>query len=158
MKILVVSDTHRNFSALKKVLDREPDFDTLIHLGDGEKEFFDIQTLYPDKAMIYVRGNCDYGQHEQVHVAKFGDVRIFCCHGNDFGVKYGRELLAATASRNNCNIALYGHTHLYKTEVIDGVLVLNPGSPSEPRGGNPPTFAVLEIGETGEIKTNFVEL
>ena len=36
MKILIVSDTHRKNENLKKVLDREPPFDMMIHLGDAE--------------------------------------------------------------------------------------------------------------------------
>lgn len=158
MKILVVSDTHRNFLALKKVLDENPDFDALIHLGDGENEFEDIRSLYPDKAMIYVAGNCDYGQHERVHVAKFGDVRIFCCHGHEFSVNLGRENLAATAKKNHCSIALYGHTHVPRTELLSGVMVMNPGSLDSPRNQSKPSYIVLELAPSGEIKTNLVEL
>lgn len=157
MKILVVSDTHRNFLALKKVLDKNPDFDALIHLGDGEQEFEDVQALYPDKAMIYVAGNCDYGQHERVHVANFGGVRIFCCHGHAFSVNLGRENLAATAKKNQCSIALYGHTHVPRTEILSGVLVMNPGSLDSPRNQSKRSYIVLELTESGEIKPNFVE-
>ncbi len=158
MKILVVSDTHKNFQALKAVVDKNSDFDVLIHLGDGEQEFQDIQTLYPEKAMIYVAGNCDFGQHEQVHVAKFGEVRIFCCHGHTLSVNYGLENLVATAKKNHCSIALYGHTHIPRTELIDGVMVMNPGSPDSPRGHNKPSFGVIEIKPTGEIGMNIIEL
>ncbi len=158
MKILVVSDTHRNFNALKAVTEKCPDFDTLIHLGDGEKEFEDISALFPEKGMIYVKGNCDYGQHEQVHIAKFGSVRIFCSHGHTFGVKYGLQEYAAAAKENRCNVALYGHTHICRTEFVDGVFMMNPGSPCEPRGGNPPTFGVINVEPAGEIKMEIIPL
>ena len=156
MKILVVSDTHKNCQALKAVVDKIPDFDILIHLGDGEHEFHDIQKLYPDKGMIYVAGNCDFGQHETVHVAKIGGVRIFCCHGHTLSVHDGLENLVATAKQNHCNIALFGHTHLHRTEVIDGVMVMNPGSLDSPRGRNKPTFGIITIEPTGEIKMNII--
>lgn len=158
MKILVVSDTHKNFQALKAVVDKNSDFDVLIHLGDGEQEFDDIQTLYPEKAMIYVAGNCDFGQHERVHVAKFGEVRIFCCHGHTLSVHDGLENLVATAKKNHCSIALYGHTHIPRTELIGGVMVMNPGSPTSPRGHNKPSFGVIEIKPTGEIGMDIIEL
>lgn len=157
MKILVVSDTHKNFRALKDVVDKV-DFDILIHLGDGEREFDDIQSLFPEKAMIYVAGNCDFDRHETVHVAKIGDVRIFCCHGHTLGVNGGIEHLAATAKQNMCNIALYGHTHIHRTEVIGGVLVMNPGSLDSPRGGNKPSYGIITIEQNGEIKMNIVEV
>ena len=158
MKILVVSDTHKNFHALKNILDKNTDFDVLIHLGDGEQEFQDIQALYPDKAMIYVAGNCDFGQHERVHVAKFGEVRIFCCHGHTLSVNSGLENLVATAKKNLCNIALYGHTHIHRAELIDGVMVMNPGSPDSPRCRNKPSFGVIEIKANGEIGMDIIEL
>ena len=156
MKILVVSDTHRNFAVLNETVKKNLDSDLIIHLGDGEHEFHDIQKLHPDKGMIYVGGNCDFGQHETVHVAKIGGVRIFCCHGHTLHVHDGLENLVATAKQNHCNIALFGHTHLYRTEVIDGVMVMNPGSLDSPRGRNKPTFGIITIEPTGEIKMNII--
>ena len=68
----------------------------------------------------------------------------------------GLENLVATAKQNHCNIALFGHTHLYLTEVIDGVMVMNPGSLDSPRGRNKPTFGIITIEPTGEIKMNII--
>ena len=47
---------------------------------------------------------------------------------------------------------LYGHTHLLRAErlAVEGVgqiTVLNPGSVSLPKGGNPATYGILEDGE-----------
>ena len=40
---------------------------------------------------------------------------------------------------------LYGHTHIWKLEKnFKGVLLVNPGSTSLPKGGNPPTFGLYE--------------
>ena len=60
MKILVVSDTHRNFAVLDDIVNENLDADLIIHLGDGENEARDIHNLHPEKPMIYVAGNCDY--------------------------------------------------------------------------------------------------
>lgn len=38
MKILVVSDTHRNFAVLDDIVNENLDADLIIHLGDGENE------------------------------------------------------------------------------------------------------------------------
>ena len=158
MKILVVADTHKNFEVLDLCVKKNPDADMIIHLGDGEHEFNDIRSKYPQTAMIYVRGNCDFGNHNEVHVAKAGGYRIFCCHGHTLGVHDGLGDLVATAKKNKCSIALYGHTHLYKTEVIDGVFVMNPGSLDSPRNHNKPTFGVIELDEDGKIKMNILAM
>lgn len=47
MKILVVSDTHRNFAVLDDIVNENLDADLIIHLGDGENEARDIHNLHP---------------------------------------------------------------------------------------------------------------
>lgn len=158
MKILVVADTHKNFEVLDLCVKKNPDADMIIHLGDGEHEFDDIRRMYPQKAMIYVGGNTDFGTHKQTHVATVGDYKIFCCHGHTMGVHEGLSMLVAAAKNSGCSVALYGHTHLYKTEVIDGVFVMNPGSLDTPRNRNKPTFGLIDISEDGKIKMNIVAL
>ena len=158
MKILVVADTHKNFKALDLCVKKNQDADIIIHLGDGEHEFADIRAMYPQKAMIYVGGNCDFGNHKLTHVAKVDGYKIFCCHGHTFGVHDGLEYLAATAKKNDCKIALYGHTHLYKTEQVNGVFVMNPGSLDSPRNHNKPTFGIIELSPEGKIKMNIMAM
>ena len=68
MKILVVSDTHRNFAVLDDIVNENLDADLIIHLGDGENEARDIHNLHPEKPMIYVAGNCDYGMHRSKEI------------------------------------------------------------------------------------------
>lgn len=156
MKIIVVSDTHRDFNALKKIVDENGDADMLIHLGDGESEFDDVDRLYPLFPMVYVCGNCDYGTHKLSPIVTVGGLKIFCCHGHTYRVRDGLEYLISAARENDCAIALYGHTHLYRAEQTGGVFVMNPGSPSCPRGGNKPTYGIIELGGAGEIKMSII--
>ncbi|MDE7398697.1 MAG: YfcE family phosphodiesterase [Oscillospiraceae bacterium] len=158
MKILVVADTHKNYAALKAAIDKNLDADMLIHLGDGEHEFADVNTLYPQMPMVYVGGNCDFNQHKTTHIVHACGYKIFCCHGHTMGVHDGLELLVSTAKREGCKIALFGHTHLYRTEIVDGVFVMNPGSLDSPRNHNKPTFGVIELSETGDIKMNIMAM
>lgn len=45
---------------------------------------------------------------------------------------------------------LFGHTHIYQLESnFKGVLLVNPGSTSLPKGGNPPTFAIYDSTGAG---------
>ena len=158
MKIIVVSDTHRNFNALNSIVEENKDADMLIHLGDGESEFDDIQRLYPQFPMVYVGGNCDFEMHKHSHVvtAECG-LKIFCCHGHTYRVYDGVEYLVSAAYMNDCSIALYGQTHIPFAEQVGGIFVMNPGSPSFPRGGNKPTYGILEIVGSGEVKMNIVD-
>lgn len=158
MKILVLSDSHKNFIALQKAFDAVPDADTVVHLGDGEAEFALLSSLHPERAMVYVGGNCDWEFHKQTHIMIASGIRIFCCHGHTLNVRRGTELLVSEAHKNDCVIALYGHTHVFFTDVINGVYVMNPGSVSEPRNGNKPTYGVIELGSSGEIKMEIREL
>ena len=57
-------------------------------------------------------------------------VKIFACHGHRYGVKQSLVKLAARAKELGCTIALYGHTHDAREDVIDGVTLLNPGTGS----------------------------
>ncbi len=156
MKIIVASDTHGDSTRLLEVLARNKDFDMLIHLGDGENDFPDIQMLYPTKGLVYVAGNCDYGVHPAEHIATVCGKRIFCCHGHRYRVNYGLELLAAAAAKNECAIALYGHTHVPRIETLDGIMIMNPGSLTLPRGGSERSFGVIEISDSGEIDMKIV--
>jgi len=156
MKILVVSDTHGDSGRLKEVLDRNNDFDMLIHLGDGENDFREIQALYPTKGMVYVAGNCDYGVHSDEHIAVAGGQKILCCHGHRYGVNFGIEMLASVALQKECSIALYGHTHVPKIETLGGVMVMNPGSLTLPRGGSERSYGVIEISENGETEARII--
>ena len=158
MQIIVVSDTHRNFDALKNIVDANKDADMLIHLGDGESEFDDINMLYPQFPMVYVCGNCDYGTHKLSHIVTAGGLKIFCCHGHTYRVNSGLEYLVGTAYMNGCSVALYGHTHVHFTDQVGGVFVMNPGSPSSPRGGCKPSYGILEITGSGEVKMSIIEV
>lgn len=156
MKILVVSDTHRNFAVLNEAVNNNLDADLIIHLGDGENEARDVHNLHPEKAMIYVCGNCDYGMHRQKQIVTVCGYRIYCCHGHNEHVHSGLSGLVAAAQAEDCKIALYGHTHLYRTEVVDDVFVMNPGSLDSPRNHNDPTYGVIMLSSSGEIQMNIV--
>ena len=151
MKILVVSDSHRDFRSLLNAFKNNSDADMLIHLGDGENDINDLSDLYPVFPMVYVQGNCDYGFHETTHVVRTKQgVNIFCCHGHTFSVKSTLHLLTDEARFNNCDIALY--------DIVNGIYVMNPGSTSLPRGGSKPSYGVIEIGENRAVTMNIREL
>lgn len=52
-------------------------------------------------------------------------------------------------------VAIHGHTHLAEFRRIGNFWVLNPGSPTHPRGGQCPSVAVLTIAEDGTPVAEF---
>ncbi|WP_243543898.1 phosphodiesterase [Pseudodesulfovibrio tunisiensis] len=96
--------------------------------------------------IMAVRGNCD-GEVDGM-VLKFpvsadyswltvGTRRVFLTHGHMWSPDNLPLLRPGDAFA-------YGHTHVWKAEVQDGIHIWNPGSVSLPKQGLPPTFGLLD--------------
>lgn len=149
-RVLVVSDSHGRNDNLLHVMEKvKPDL--MLHLGDSEDED-DLISAYADFPVVYVRGNCDYGDLPITEEINLGCHRALLTHGHYFGVRLGLEGLTDAAKERNCDIAMYGHTHLPEITEDAGVTVYNPGSISLPRqDGREPTFIVIDIDKQGEL-------
>ncbi|MCL2077140.1 MAG: YfcE family phosphodiesterase [Oscillospiraceae bacterium] len=158
MKITVVGDSHKDFHGLKSIVEENLDADLFVHLGDGQYELIDVANLFPEKKFVFVKGNSDHGNIKEERVITAGGYKIFCAHGHTLDVHGGPDRILDMAIYHECKIALYAHTHLYKTDYISGVYVMNPGSISEPRGKNPPTYGIVEIADDKTIKMNIIEI
>lgn len=158
MKIIVVSDSHKEFERLRKVVETHKDADLYVHLGDGEHELREVANLYTDKQFVFVKGNCDFGMAKTEQVIDIGICKIFCTHGHTMDVHNGLDTLVANAKVNECKIALYGHTHYYRTEIVDGIYIMNPGSIDSPRGRNKPSYGIIDISESGKITMNIIAI
>lgn len=161
MKYLFASDIHGSAYYCRKLLDafREEQAERLVLLGDllyhgprndlpreyAPKEV--IALLNEHKNKIYaVRGNCE-AEVDQV-VLEFpvmADYCILSVDGRTFyathGHIYNQDNLPPLQEGD---ILIHGHTHVLKAQQMDGYILLNPGSVSIPKEGNPATYAVLE--------------
>ena len=157
MRILVVSDTHRDFESLREAVLEQPQASVVIHLGDGEEEVGYVSALFPQKRFFSVRGNCDSASRNPLeNLLSSGSKRIYCTHGHTCGVKFGLGNLIARAREQKADIALYGHTHVPFTSYEDGLYVMNPGSLGHPREGGP-TYGIIDLAEAG-IVMNIIAL
>lgn len=156
MDITVVSDTHGDLETLYEIVSRNESSDLFIHLGDGEHEFYDVQSAFFNKAFIFIKGNNDWGNYPQNLVTELGGKKFYLCHGHRFDRSRLKEFLSATAVTNGCDTALFGHTHVPLNETVNGVLLFNPGSASLPRGGNPPTYGKINIDANGNINARHI--
>ena len=68
-----------------------------------------------------------------------GETAIYATHGHVYHEKNLPPMKPG-------DVLLHGHTHVLCAEEKAGILILNPGSAALPKGGNPPTYAVLRDG------------
>ena len=150
MRIVVISDSHKNTMAIDKILSSEPDAKHVFFLGDNVSDIEDFEFLYPQKIFHIVSGNCDFGSTVPcVNIEIIDNKKILYTHGHTYNVKYTTETLIASAKNNKYDIVLYGHTHISKILYVDGIYIVNPGSCSRARDGDKPSYAVIDITEQG---------
>ena len=156
LRILIMSDSHgRNENvelAIAQVREEIGEFQMLIHLSDvGDAR--ELESLAGVPCYI-VRGNTDYdAKLLNANVIEAGGHRIFATHGHLYQVDMRLDLLRFAALENDCDIAMYGHTHVpYLEEDPDDVTILNPGSISKPRQADHRyTYMVMEIDDEDEV-------
>lgn len=169
MKYMIASDIHGSEYYCRKMLEAwdRTGAKKLLLLGDilyhGPRNDLPrdyapktvISLLNERKDSIYaVRGNCDAEVDQMVLefpiMADYGlicvdGIAIYMTHGHIFNEDNLPPLMDG-------DVLLHGHTHLLRAERVQAgeaeksVMILNPGSIAIPKGGNPPTYAVLEDG------------
>ena len=175
-RILLISDSHGAPGILKFILSHKAhDCDALVFAGDGLQDLFLIYSTNPElfpKTVCFVRGNNDgmyysldiEGENKYINIPdtdilKAAGHRIFVAHGHRSNVYIGTAPLASQAKRLNCDIACFGHIHFAYEEIKEGIKIINPGSCSRPRGGQPPVFAILNLQKgSSTVETEFFEI
>ena len=163
MKLLIASDIHGSAYYCRKMLEayEKEGAQRMLLLGDilyhgprndlpkeyAPKEV--IRMLNEKKNEIYaIRGNCEAEVDQMVlqfpvladYMILFaGERAIYATHGHVYNENHLPPLKPG-------DVLLHGHTHVLRAEEKDGLLILNPGSTSIPKEGNPPTYATLEDG------------
>ena len=162
MKMLFASDIHG-----RQLLDiyRKSGAARLVLLGDilyhGPRNDLPreyaprevISMLNPLKDQIYaVRGNCDTEVDQMVlQFPILADYALLSIEGKTLYATHGHVFNQdSLPPMQDGDILIHGHTHLLKAEKMETdfgtVAILNPGSVSIPKGGNPNTYAILENG------------
>jgi len=177
MKLLIASDIHGDALCCEKMLEapKKHGVQKIVILGDilyhgprndlpenyAPKDVISQLNAVSDK-LICVRGNCDTEVDQMVLnfpiLSTTGiiydgekDLTLHLSHGH----LYSPDNLPPISGHS---VFLYGHTHLVGFSEKNGVVCLNPGSVSLPKGGNPKTYAVYSCGEfsiftlDGELK------
>ncbi|MEG0369084.1 MAG: phosphodiesterase [Hungatella sp.] len=160
MNYMFASDIHGSAYYCKKMLEiyRQSGAVRLILLGDllyhgprndlpmeyDPKQVFAMLNEYKDQ--IYaVRGNCDSEVDQMVlEFPMMADYALLELNGKTFyathGHIYNQEVLPPMQPGD---ILIHGHTHLPVAERMGEQYLLNPGSVSLPKEGNPPSYGML---------------
>jgi len=152
MKILVVSDTHRDDRNLKVVIERTSPIDMLIHLGDAEESEDAIRSLIGENTKLeIIKGNNDFfSDLDTEKEIMIGPYRVLLVHGHLYSISLGVEFLRQEAIARGFAVAMFGHTHRPYLENDHGVTLLNPGSLSYPRQENrEPSYIIMELDKDG---------
>lgn len=181
MKYLIVSDIHGSMPMLQRVLDfyDSEGCDLLLILGDLLN--YGPRNRIPDgldpggivallnsraKDIICVRGNCDSEVDQMLFEFPITSTYTYvvdCCGGRTtrLFLTHGHVYNPQHLPVGPVDVLFYGHTHLWHLTprgTNGEPAMVNVGSPTFPKGGNPPTFATYEAGicriynaETGQL-------
>jgi putative phosphoesterase len=160
VRVLVTSDTHvgaaRRASLPAALLEHAAEADAILHGGDlvDPEIVIELGAYAPTYA---VRGNCDPfapGLPER-RIVELAGVSIAMVH--DPGPEKGRrERLRSWFP--HCRVVIFGHTHMPVCEDDRGLLLLNPGSPTERRRAPFRSLATLMLGDDGGVTAEIVPL
>ena len=134
-RIAVLSDTHGLLRP--EVLTAIDGCDAIIHGGDINKPEI-IDRLKEIAPLFVVRGNNDKEWAEHIPATltfQIEDCRFFLVHNK-------KEVPKTLTS---IDAVIFGHSHRYFEQIIDGRLWLNPGSCGKRRFDQEISFALLHI-------------
>ncbi len=129
--------------------------DLILHAGDllVEDVLYELESYAPVRA---VKGNVDGWDVRLPETLEFevGDVVVAMIH--DAGPKKGRW---GRMRRRfpGARVVVFGHSHIPWLEDEEGLMILNPGSPTDRRRQPDHTFAVLRL-EGGEARAEILTL
>lgn len=136
-----MSDSH--FLPRQEIINlmNSQEVDHYIHCGDI---FMNYEPL-PFANLSIVMGNNDYYNGKREIYTTLGGLNFFIVHGNRHDVNFTTDLLVDQAKKTGCDVVCFGHTHRCNFSHEDGIILINPGSLSFPRGAyRHPTFCIFE--------------
>ena len=142
MKVIVFSDAHGSRILIERILSFNPDADYFISLGDSELSL----DFLMDLDIIAIKGNYyrDAGLAFD-NVLKIEGKKLYLTHGHKYGVHKSLLKLLKYVLSQDFDIVLYGHTHIARVDIVNDMLIMNPGSIKSPRSKTAPSYLILNI-------------
>jgi hypothetical protein len=146
----VISDTHGLLRP--EVMDALRGSAHILHAGDiGAPEI--LNELRQIAAVTAVRGNVD----RTAWASTIGDREVFQVEGVSIYMLHILGELDLKPEASGFGVVVYGHSHVPKVEVKNGVLYFNPGSAGPRRFRLPVTVGKLVV-EGGTVRGEIVRL
>lgn len=157
MKVLIVSDTHRQGENFYRALKKAGPVSLVIHCGDVEGQEHEFENAVREAnncPFVMVAGNNDFFSNLRNEAeVQIGPYKALVTHGHGYYISVSNEFLKQEARARGYKIVFYGHTHKPVIDDKSGIFVINPGSLSYPRQeGRKPSYVVMEIDEEGKIE------
>ena len=151
MKILIVSDTHRNNTNFLKIVERTGPLDMVVHCGDVEGSELLISKAAGCPVEM-VQGNNDFfSELPRENEFMIGQYKVWLTHGHNYYIAMNTEMIKREAREREADIVMCGHTHKPVVDIGSDLTLVNPGSISYPRQENrKPSYIIMEIDRTGE--------
>lgn len=151
MRVLIVSDTHRQNNNYLKVLERVRPIDMVVHCGDAEGSEYLICESAGCPVEIVAGNNDFFSNLPRESEFEIGNYRVWLTHGHNYYVSMGNETIKKEAVSRGADIVMYGHSHKPVVDIEKGIIAVNPGSLTYPRQeGRRPSYVLMEIDREGK--------
>ena len=148
----ILSDNHSDWPP--HIAESLAGVDAIIHAGDigPYKLVLDMEAIAPTTVVL---GNTDGDM-------PINESAVVTLDGKKFFVQHivDPHRLQATLrerlKRIEPDVVVFGHTHMPFCETLGGVLFLNPGSVTQPRGDYRPSMVRMTL-DNGKITPQFIE-
>jgi len=155
MRILIVSDNHRQIERFTHLMRKVAPIDMLIHCGDADGSEEAISRA-AGCAVEMVSGNNDYvgwGNKRSLPTERefmLGRHKVWLVHGHRQQVNAGEDRIYQEALSRGADIVMYGHTHRPSVNIRPELSLINPGSLNQPRQeGRRPSYIIMELDGDG---------
>lgn len=136
MKLLVISDTHGNISAIKHVLGfaKKQNMNAIVHCGDWSTAQDVAEVLRAGIPLYAVLGNADEARYSEIWDAlkpavMRGDLIEFELDSRKIAVAHQPYKVSERIQSGKYNVVFYGHLHMAaKVEKVGNTLIVNPGA------------------------------
>ena len=158
MKLIIMADSHDNSDSITLIKNKFPDAYYFVHCGDSKVPPSQLN------GFIAVSGNVDSpGLLPEEKELIIDNCRIWITHGHKYikGDSPDYKALAREAKSRGYDCVLFGHTHTYYDNTIDGVRLLNPGSVWKTRDPNEVCSLMILTIDNGKMiaeRINYITL
>lgn len=124
----------------------------MIHAGDFDswETYEEFKKRFPTYGVVGNRD--DFGACEEIperRIVQIGGFAIGVTHG--CGAAHGLPERVRNGWTDEADLVIFGHSHQPGIQVIQGLKLLNPGSPTDVLCAERQTYALIDVGKGLEI-------